>query len=124
MDDDEEGAFQPEEVKAIIEKVCNTLLAGQAFQHAKVEQWSQLIVENVLKDVAANNDDAAKTVNGKFKYIVTCHIQQKTGAALNTSTTCYWDKATDGFTSYKWESNDKEVPDGVQVLCTVYGAVV
>ena len=45
------------------------MLAGQAFQHAKVEQWSQLIVENVLKDVAANNDDAAKTVNGKFKYI-------------------------------------------------------
>lgn len=54
---------------AVVPQVCNNLLAGQAFQHAKVEQWSQLIVENVLKDVAANNDDAAKTVNGKFKYI-------------------------------------------------------
>ena len=27
---------------------------------------------------------------------MTCHLQQKTGAAIQTASTCYWDKATDG----------------------------
>ena len=50
-------------------QVCTNLLTGQSFQHAKVYAWVQTIVENVLKELAVTNDDPAKTVNGKFKYI-------------------------------------------------------
>ena len=49
---------------------------------------------------------------------VTCQMQQKTGSALITACAQYWDKATDGFASMKWES------EAVQVLVTVYGVAV
>ena len=45
-------------------------------------------------------------------------MQQKTGSALITACAQYWDKATDGFASMKWES------EAVQVLVTVYGVAV
>ncbi len=45
-------------------------------------------------------------------------MQQKVGAALVTACATYGDKATDLFTSVKWES------EAVQVLCAVYGIAI
>ena len=49
---------------------------------------------------------------------VTCQMQQKTGSAMITACAQYWDKATDGYASTKWES------EAVQVLVTVYGIAI
>merc|ERR1712151_1295654 len=113
---DEEGAFNQEEVLNIMNKVVASALGSQSFVHSKVQNWVNTIVENCLKELTVLNDESAQKGTGlKFKYIVTCALQQKTGAGFQSSTMCYWDKATDGFTSLKWES------DAMQALCTVYG---
>lgn len=115
MDEEGEGAFSPEDVKAIVTKVCNNALLNQPFSHLKVPQWVSTIIENILKELAVQNVDAAKNGHPKFKYVVTVTLQQKTGAALQVACGQYWDKATDGMTFVKWEN------EGIQMLATVYG---
>jgi len=121
MDDgDEEGSFQPEEVKAIIEKVLNHQLGGQPFVHGKVNNWVSTIVENCLKELGTLNADTPgkAAVTTKFKYVVTCNLQQKTGAGQSSATCQYWDKASDGYVTAKFDS------DQIQAICTVYGVAV
>ena len=117
---DDENAFATDEVKAIINKVLNALLKDQLFVQQKVDTWVGTAVENVLKELAVMNDDAAKS-NGAttpFKYAVHCTLQQKAGAGLANACTCYWDKALDGCVSQKWEN------EHIQAVCVVYGVAV
>ena len=79
MDDDEEGVFDVDVVQKIVRKVCNTLLMtnnGQsvAFQHAKVQSWTSTIVENILKELAVINQENAKNMQQKYKYIGVCRL--------------------------------------------------
>ena len=96
----------------------NNALLNQPFVHAKVPIWSSTIIENVLKELAVINDEAAKKNLQKFKYIVNCQMQQRTGSAMITACACYWDKTTDGYCVNKWES------DQIQVLVTVFGVAI
>ena len=95
-------------------------LTNQPFVHSKSAQWVSTIVENCLKELAVMNDDQGKAGDSipKMKYVVNCTLQQKTGAGMHSATQCYWDKATDGYTTVKWES------EHLQAVCTVYGATV
>uniref|UniRef100_A0A7S3BFB5 Dynein light chain n=1 Tax=Haptolina ericina TaxID=156174 RepID=A0A7S3BFB5_9EUKA len=116
--DDDEGAFSPEEVKAVVTKVCNNCLLNQAFSHVKVPVWVSTIVENILKELAVANVDAAKNGHAKFKYVVTVTLQQKTGAAMTMASAQYWDKANDGMCYVRWENTE------IQALATVYGVMI
>jgi hypothetical protein len=84
-------------------QVCRTLLMGQndvsvPFQAAKLPGWTSTICENVLKELAAFNSDAAKSQNGaqKYKYVVNAIVQQKVGAGVVSAGAIYGDKNTDG----------------------------
>ena len=115
-DDNEDGAFDVGEMKAICNKVCNNVLANQPFIHAKVTLWTTTIIENVLKEIAAANGEAAKTPGKtKFKYVVHAQVQQRTGSAMVSACAGYWDKTTDGYACCKWESPE------IQVLVSVFG---
>ena len=57
-------------------------------QHAKVNQWTNGVVESCLASLTK--------LQKPFKYIVTCVIMQKNGAGLHTASSCYWDNSTDG----------------------------
>jgi dynein light chain Tctex-type 1 len=85
-----------------MQSVENTI-GVNAYQHNKVNQWTSNILEACLKRLAA--------LNKPFKYIgiyvccsgmpfpsrtVTATILQKNGAGLHTSSSCFWDNATDG----------------------------
>ena len=49
---------------------------------------------------------------------MSCILQQRTGAGLNTSTTCYWDTANDGITTVQWpKPNAKTVTNPVADNC-------
>ena len=50
-------------------QVCNNALLNQPFVHQKVPGWTAIIIENVLKELAVINDEAAKKNLQKFKYI-------------------------------------------------------
>ena len=104
----------------LFSQVCTNALGNQPFVHAKVATWTTTIIENVLKELAVKNDEAAKKGpdGQKYKFVVNAQLQQNVGSAMVTATAAYWEKATDSFLSVKWES------EAVQVLVTIYGVAV
>merc|ERR1712130_1034514 len=65
-----------------------TTIGGNSYMHAKVNQWTNGVVESCLASLTK--------LQKPFKYIVTCVIMQKNGAGLHTASSCYWDNSTDG----------------------------
>jgi len=66
------------------------------FLPEKAGPWAQSVIDTCLKELVK--------MNKPYKYIVTCIIQQKIGAGLQTVTSMYWDKKTDGMTTAQMES--------------------
>eukprot|EP00026_Physarum_polycephalum_P023108 Phypoly_transcript_27847.p1 GENE.Phypoly_transcript_27847~~Phypoly_transcript_27847.p1 ORF type:complete len:110 (+),score=0.27 Phypoly_transcript_27847:125-454(+) len=85
-------------------------LQNATYQHNKVSQWTSNTVEQCLKRLTAQNKP--------FKYIVTCIIMQKNGAGLHTASSCYWDNASDGSCSYRWENKT------MYCICSVFGCMI
>ncbi|KAL3276259.1 hypothetical protein HHI36_020974 [Cryptolaemus montrouzieri] len=94
MDDDSQ--FIVEEVSKIVKDIIEATLSGTCYQQDKVNQWSACISEQSL--------GALSKLKKSFKYVVTCSIMQKTGAGLHTASSCYWDCATDGTCTVRWEN--------------------
>ncbi|XP_044749240.1 dynein light chain Tctex-type 1-like [Coccinella septempunctata] len=94
MDDDSQ--FVVEEVSKIVKDIIEATLSGACYQQDKVNQWSATISEQSL--------GALSKLKKSFKYVVTCSIMQKTGAGLHTASSCYWDCATDGTCTVRWEN--------------------
>lgn len=92
----EEVQFVVDEVSHIIKVAIDETIRGSAYQHSKVNQWTNSIVENILSQLTKYEKP--------FKYIVTCFIMQKTGAGLHTASSCYWDNTTDGSCTVRWEN--------------------
>ena len=101
--------------------MINATLDSQSYQHAKLGLWTSNIVENCLKELSTMDHEPGKVPEHWFKYVgalgtatrahrpvpssrdvasvapaVTCALQQKTGAGLQTAHCAYWDKSTDG----------------------------
>ncbi|XP_068198239.1 dynein light chain Tctex-type 1 [Antennarius striatus] len=93
---EEDTAFDTEEVGRIIKEAVEGAIGGHAYQHSRVPQWSASTVEQCLSQLAK--------LRKPFKYIVTCIIMQKNGAGLQTASTCFWDNATDGSCTVRWEN--------------------
>ena len=58
------------------------------------------------------------TVMSPFKYVVTCVIQQKNGAGMNTAATCFWDTNKDGYAKVMWDNAT------MHCIVTVYGICI
>ncbi|RWS26594.1 hypothetical protein B4U80_08047 [Leptotrombidium deliense] len=72
------------------------VLGSNSYQHTKVNQWSNAVSEQLIAQLTKTSK--------AFKYIVTCVIVQKTGAGVNTSTSCFWDSTTDTSCIVRWEN--------------------
>mmetsp|Transcript_2467 Transcript_2467/g.5085 ORF Transcript_2467/g.5085 Transcript_2467/m.5085 type:complete len:114 (-) Transcript_2467:74-415(-) len=92
----EEAAFVAEDVNNIIKESIDSILLNATYTQQKVGQWTSQIVESCMKRTTA--------LNKPFKYVVTCVIMQKNGAGLHTASSCYWDNATDGSRTVRWEN--------------------
>lgn len=92
----EETSFVVEEVSNIIKESIEGSIGGNAYQHNKVNQWTSSVVEQCLNQLTK--------LSKPFKYIVTCVIMQKNGAGLHTASSCYWDNASDGSCTVRWEN--------------------
>lgn len=92
----EETQFVVDDVSKIIKESIEVSIGGNTYSHQKVNNWTSSVVENVL--------GALCKLNKPYKYIVTCTIMQKNGAGLHTASSCYWDNATDGSCTVRWEN--------------------
>lgn len=81
-------AFQPKAVQEKVREVIEATLKGKEYNEAMVPQWINDICESCVEELFQPRKP--------FKYVVTCAIMQRTGAAIHSSTACYWDARSDG----------------------------
>ena len=65
---EDDTEFNSEQVTKIAQNVVENVIGGEniIYQRDKVNQWSQQIIEGIIKDLAK--------LNKQFKYVVTCII--------------------------------------------------
>ena len=64
----EETQFVVDEVSNVIKEAIETTIGGNSYTHAKVNQWTNGVVESCLASLTK--------LQKPFKYIVTCVIMQ------------------------------------------------
>lgn len=72
------------------------IMQSATYTHSRVPQWTSEVIESCMARL--------RGLNKPFKYIVTAAIMQKTGAGLHMASSCYWDNASDGSYTTKWEN--------------------
>ena len=92
-DFEDENEFNSEDVQKIAEEAVNNVIGSDQieYQREKVNIWCQHIIESCIKDLAK--------LNKKFKYVVTCIIQQNNGSAIASAASAFWDTKSDGLIS-------------------------
>ena len=88
--DSEKFAFQEDVVKPKVRDVIENHLKGQEYSEEKVPQWINEICESCIEELHLPKKP--------FKYVVTCCIMQRTGAAIHSAKAAYWDTVSDGNT--------------------------
>ena len=86
------------------------MLGQCAYQHNKVPQWTQTVIEGCMKRL--------KELNKPFKYIVTAVVMQKTGAGLHMASSCFWDNTCDESATLRWENKT------MYCITTVFGLAI
>lgn len=107
---DENAEFSVEDVEGIVRSAIHNSLNEHSYNSKKVNEWTNNIVTNCLKDLQA--------LARPFKYIITCIIMQKTGAGLNTTASMFWDTTKDGYCKVPWQNQT------MHCIVTVYGLSV
>uniref|UniRef100_A0AAY4C444 Dynein light chain Tctex-type 1 n=2 Tax=Denticeps clupeoides TaxID=299321 RepID=A0AAY4C444_9TELE len=92
----DEVAFNPDEASNCVKECIESIIGGVDYSQNKVNQWTASIVELSLTQLVKQGKP--------FKFIVNCAVMQKSGAGLHTASSCYWDTATDGSCTVRWEN--------------------
>jgi dynein light chain Tctex-type 1 len=95
MDSTNAARYDDKAVKDIISGTIEATVGSQSYQQAKMNTWTSNIVEIILNSVLK--------LNKPFKYVVSCVIMQKNGAALHTASSCFWDSAHDDSSTIRYE---------------------
>lgn len=102
-----QGVFIADDVSNIVKECLDDTLSSKEYNPDMVGRWTDECLQNCIRRLAG--------LQKPFKYIVTCLILQKTGAGLHTAASCYWDSATDGSRTVRWESKT------MYCISTVFG---
>jgi len=89
----EDLRYVDEDVRELSEVALTSVLGKVPYNYEKVGTWSADVIERTLKSLAE--------LGRPFKYVVTCVIQQNSGAGLQSAASCYWDPSTDGSSTVK-----------------------
>lgn len=79
----------------------NVAIGSNAYSHSMTEQWTNAIVENLVRQLVA--------IDREYKYVTTCMIVQKSGAGMRSATSCFWNAETDHGHSVTMEHGDMYV---------------
>ena len=94
--DDDEDELNNEEIQRIATKAIQESVVQDAiYERSKVNTWTQHILDKVIKELAA--------LPKKFKYVVTCMIQQDVGAGLTSASCTHWEGGSDGFITVEYK---------------------
>lgn len=110
MDDTEETQFVVDEVSGVIKDAVENAIGGNAYQQSKINQWASNVVDTCLGSLTK--------LQKPFKYVVSAVIMQKTGAGLHAASSCYWDNATDGSCTVRWQNST------MYCVVSVYGLAI
>ncbi|XP_061595267.1 dynein light chain Tctex-type 1 [Cololabis saira] len=102
--------FVVEEVRSIIQDSIETAIGGNAYEFNRVNQWTTSVMEQSLSQLSK--------LGKPFKYIVNCTIMQKSGAGLQTGSSCFWDNSADGTCTVRWENKT------MYCIVTVFGLAI
>ncbi|KAM7339373.1 hypothetical protein ACRRTK_002857 [Alexandromys fortis] len=92
----DEGGFDPEEAHDAVRECVDAVLGGEDYSHDHAPRWTAGIVERSLARLAK--------AGGAYKYVVTCAVAQRSVCGLHTASSCFWDAASDGSCTVRWES--------------------
>ncbi|CAG5082806.1 Oidioi.mRNA.OKI2018_I69.PAR.g10212.t1.cds [Oikopleura dioica] len=99
MDDLNENAeqgFVIDEVNSVIKESIENVVGSSQYESVKIDMWMNSIIEQCIENLTK--------LDKPYKYVATAVIMQKTGAGLQTSSSCYWDSTTDGSCTVRWEN--------------------
>lgn len=102
--------FVAQDVETLVKETITEILKQDAYNPDQVSQWTEHIVEEVLKKLTIRKRP--------YKYLVSCVIMQKNGAGLHTACSCYWDATTDGVAAVRWENRS------MYCITTVFGVAI
>ncbi|CAH0596291.1 unnamed protein product [Chrysodeixis includens] len=95
-EDEEDLVFNVEDIQKIVRDNIEFCLGGNSYSHSRCPHWISLITDKTLARL--------NKLNKPFKYIVRITLTQKNGAGLHTAAAYYWDTATDGACTVRWEN--------------------
>jgi dynein light chain Tctex-type 1 len=94
-------------VAASVNESVEKHLKGKAYSATDAPGWTNLISDEIVKQLQG--------VNRNFKYSVICTIMQKSDAGLHMSSSCFWNTATDGNSTIRWDN------DSMYCIVNVFG---
>lgn len=99
--------FIADDVETVIKNALQVTLGSSPWNPSKVNSWTSQIVEHCLKSLTAHNK--------RFKYVVTCVMQQRVGAGMHTAMAAHWDGRCDRHAKVPYDNGQ------IECICTVYG---
>lgn len=108
--DEASTQFVVDEVITAVKESIEQTIGDQVYQQKMINKWTNTVIEECLTKLC----NMAKP----FKYVVTCAIMQKVGAGFHGASSCYWDNATDGNCTVRWENKT------MYVIITVFGCAI
>mmetsp|Transcript_600 Transcript_600/g.1277 ORF Transcript_600/g.1277 Transcript_600/m.1277 type:complete len:123 (-) Transcript_600:41-409(-) len=98
-------------IEPILERVVDEVLKLESYDETLVAQWVDKICDRCMKDLAQ--------LKKPYKYIVTCQIMQKTGAALHTGMSAFWNEEEDSVQQYVWPNEKKRDTNNSRMQCVL-----
>jgi len=106
MSEDEELMFDSSGIEKLVNTTVENVIGDSIFSDKDSKTHINKIVESLLTQL--------QTLNKPFKYIITVLIEQRSGAALYSSSDCRW-AANDGHCAVNWNN------ESTHALVTVFG---
>lgn len=99
--------FNEEDIHSATIDVIDKIIRDETtFKVEKIKEWTDAIIKETLMELLKFEQ--------KFKYILTCEINQRYGAGLYSYSSCFLNQQTDAVKQVKWES------DAMICLVTIY----
>merc|ERR1712086_199499 len=97
-----------DDAHAIVSGVVQDVV-GQPHGSDKETPYDPKQVQTWIERINTQALDKLQQLSQSFKLIVSTIVVQKNGAGIHVSSTCFWEQATDGNLTFRWENKSMYV---------------